>query len=162
MLRLSLFLFTFLLSAQSFETKYYSGLRWRDIGPFRGGRTVAAAGIADQPNVFYIGVNNGGIWKTDDFGRTWNPLFDDQPTGSIGAIAVAPSDPRVIYAGSGEGLQRPDLSVGDGVWRSDDDGRHWRHVGLADGEQIPALAVDPNDSRRVYAAVLGHPYGPNP
>src|SRR5512147_1864169 len=95
-----------LLSAQNFEPKYYSGLQWRMIGPFRGGRTVGAAGIADQPNVFYIGVNNGGVWKTDDYGRTWNPIFDDQPTGSIGSIAVAPSNPNIIYAGTGEGLQR--------------------------------------------------------
>src|SRR5882724_12748759 len=106
-MRAALFLFATLLCAQNFDPKYYSGLRWRDIGPFRGGRTVGAAGIADQPNVFYIGVNNGGIWKTDDYGRTWKPLFDDQPTGSIGAIAIAPSDPNVIYAGSGEGLQLP-------------------------------------------------------
>src|SRR6185312_902812 len=103
-----------LLSAQTFTPSIYSGLRWRMIGPFRGGRTVGIAGIADQPNVFYIGVNNGGVWKTDDAGRTWDPIFDDQPTGSIGAVAVAPSDPNVVYVGSGEGLQRPDLSVGDG------------------------------------------------
>ncbi len=104
-----------LLAAQNFGPTLYSGLRWRMIGPFRGGRTVAAAGIPDQPNVFFIGVNNGGVWKTDDYGRTWNPIFDDQPTGSIGAIAVAPSNPNILYVGSGEGLQRPDLSVGDGM-----------------------------------------------
>src|SRR5437667_12086971 len=88
----------------------YAGLRWRHIGPFRGGRTVGAAGVPQQPNVFYIGVNNGGVWKTSDYGLTWAPLFDDQPTQSIGAIAVAPSDPRVVYVGSGEGLQRPEPS----------------------------------------------------
>src|SRR5689334_17255197 len=99
------------LSAQNFDPKFYSALVWRHIGPFRGGRTVGAAGIPDQPNVFYIGVNNGGVWKTDDYGRTWQPIFDDQPTGSIGSIAVAPSGPNTIYVGSGEGLQRPDLSV---------------------------------------------------
>ena len=101
-----------LLCAQTFTPANYGGLRWRDIGPFRGGRTVGAAGIAEQPNVFYIGVNNGGVWKTDDFGRTWKPIFDDQPTGSIGAIAIAPSDSNTIYVGSGEGLQRPDLPAG--------------------------------------------------
>src|SRR5476651_1781283 len=90
-------------SAQNFDPQLYSGLQWRMIGPFRGGRTVGAAGIADQPNVFYIGVNNGGVWKTDDYGRTWNAIFDDQPTGSIGAVALAPSDPNTIYVGSGEG-----------------------------------------------------------
>src|SRR6478736_5468871 len=82
---------------------------WRPIGPFRGGRTKAAAGIPSQPSVFYIGVVNGGVWKTNDFGRTWTPIFDDQPTGSVGAIAIAPSDPNVIFVGSGEGLARPDL-----------------------------------------------------
>ena len=104
------------------------------IGPFRGGRTVGAAGIAGQPNVFFIGVNNGGVWKTDDAGRTWNPIFDDQPTGSIGAIAVAPSNPDILYVGSGEGLQRPDLSVGDGLYKSSDGGKTWRHLGLRDGQ----------------------------
>src|ERR1700683_2993475 len=115
-----------LLSAQTFSPSLYSGLQWRMIGPFRGGRTVGLAGIADQPNVFYIGVNNGGVWKTDDFGGTWNPIFDDQPTGSIGAVAVAPSDPNIVYVGSGEGLQRPDLSVGDGMYKSTDAGKTWR------------------------------------
>ena len=90
-------------------------LRWRSIGPYRGGRTRGVAGVPSQPNVFYIGVCNGGVWKTNDYGRTWQPIFDDQPTGSIGAIAVAPSDPNVVYVGSGEGLHRPDLSVGDGI-----------------------------------------------
>src|SRR5947209_6460765 len=138
------------------------GLAWRGIGPFRGGRTVAATGVPQQPNVFYIGVNNGGVWKTNDYGRIWRPIFDDEPTQSIGAIAVAPSDPNVIYVGSGEGLQRPDLSVGNGVYKSTDGGKTWKHMGLADGQQIPILLVDPRDSNRVFAAVLGNPYGPNP
>src|SRR5205085_1867877 len=102
-----------------------------------------------------------GVWRSRDYGRTWTPIFDDQPTGSIGAIAVAPSDPRTIYVGSGEGLQRPDLSVGDGVFKSTDGGTTWRHVGLADGLQIPAIVVDPRDPNRVFVAVLGHPYGPS-
>ncbi|MFN2595813.1 MAG: WD40/YVTN/BNR-like repeat-containing protein [Pyrinomonadaceae bacterium] len=131
------------------------------IGPFRGGRTVGATGVVGQPNVFYIGVNNGGVWRTNDYGRTWQPIFDDQPTGSIGALAVAPSDPNTIYVGSGEGLQRPDLSVGDGVYKSTDGGRTWRHMGLRDGQQIGAIVVDPRDRDRVFVAVLGHPYGPN-
>jgi photosystem II stability/assembly factor-like uncharacterized protein len=149
------------LGAEEYSPALYAGLRWRMIGPFRAGRTVAAAGIPAQSNVFYVAANNGGVWKTDDAGRTWHPIFDDQPTGSIGALAIAPSDPDVIYAGSGEGLQRPDLSVGDGIYKSIDGGKIWRHLGLRDGQQITAILVDPHDPNRVFAAVLGHPYGPN-
>jgi photosystem II stability/assembly factor-like uncharacterized protein len=148
-------------AAQGYDPSMFGELKWRLIGPFRGGRTVAATGVPGQPNVFYIGVNNGGVWKTTDYGRIWAPIFDAESTGSIGALAVALSDPNVIYVGSGEGLQRPDLSVGDGIYRSGDGGRTWRHLGLRDGQQIPALLVDPRDPNRVFAAVLGHPYGPN-
>jgi photosystem II stability/assembly factor-like uncharacterized protein len=140
---------------------FYSDLRWRHIGPFRGGRTVGAAGVPQQPNIFYIGVNNGGVWKTTDFGQTWVPIFDDQPTQSIGAVAVAASDPNIVYVGSGEGLQRPDLSVGDGIYKSADAGRTWRHLGLRDARQIGAVLVDPKDPNRLFVAALGHPYGPN-
>ncbi len=143
------------------DPKLFQELRWRSIGPFRGGRTVAAVGIASQPNVFYIGVNNGGVWRTNDAGRSWTPIFDDQPSGSIGAIAIAPSDPNVVYVGSGEGLQRPDLATGDGIYRSGDGGKTWTHYGLRDGQQIPAIAVDPHDPNRLFVAVLGHPYGAN-
>jgi photosystem II stability/assembly factor-like uncharacterized protein len=136
-------------------------LRYRNIGPHRASRAKAAAGIPDQPNVFYIGVVNGGVWKTTDYGRTWQPIFDDQPTGSIGAIVIAPSDPNVIYVGSGEGLQRPDLSTGDGIYKSTDGGRTWTHFGLRDGQQIPQMVVHPKDPNRLWVAVLGHPYGPN-
>ncbi len=136
-------------------------MHWRMIGPFRGGRTRAAAGVPDQPNVFYIGQADGGVWKSTDAGRTWNPIFDSQQTQSIGALAVAPSDSKVIYVASGEGLHRPDLSVGDGIYRSGDAGATWTHLGLHDGQQIPALAIDPTNADRVFAAVLGHPYGPN-
>ncbi len=131
------------------------------IGPFRAGRTVGAVGIPSQPNVFYIAVNNGGVWKTNDTGRTWKPIFDDQRTGSIGDIAIAPSNPNVIYVGSGEGLQRPDLSTGDGMYRSSDAGKTWTHLGLREGQQIASIAVDPTDENRLFIAVLGHPYGPN-
>jgi photosystem II stability/assembly factor-like uncharacterized protein len=148
-------------AAQPYDPSLFAEMRWRSIGPFRGGRTVAAVGIPSQPNVFYIGANNGGVWKTTDAGRVWTPIFDDQPTGSIGSIAVAPSDPNVIYAGSGEGLQRPDLSTGDGIYKSTDAGRTWTHLGLRDGQQIPMIAVDPHDPNRLFVAVLGHPYGPN-
>ena len=131
------------------------------IGPFRGGRTRAATGVPGQPNVFYMGAVNGGVWKTDDYGRTWNPIFDDAPTQSVGAIAVAPSDPNIVYVGSGEGLHRPDLSIGNGIYKSTDAGVTWTHLGIVDSQQIPALAVDPRDPNRVFAAVLGHPYGPS-
>ncbi|HWZ44515.1 MAG TPA: hypothetical protein VNW97_13655 [Candidatus Saccharimonadales bacterium] len=136
-------------------------LHWRGIGPYRGGRTKAATGVPSQPNVFYIGAVNGGVWKSDDYGETWRPIFDDQPTGSIGAVAVAASDPNVVYVGSGEGLQRPDLSVGDGIYKSTDAGKTWVHLGLRDGQQIPQIAVDPRDPNRLLVAVAGHPYGPN-
>ena len=147
--------------AHSLGPELYSGLRWRMIGPFRGGRTVAATGVPGQPNVFYIAANNGGVWKSTDAGRVWKPIFDDQATGSVGALAVAPSDPRIIYVGSGEGLQRPDLSVGDGIYKSADAGQSWQHLALHDAQQISAIIVDPHNSQRVFAAVLGHPYGPN-
>src|ERR1700710_270732 len=114
---LSLFLFAVLprpVLGQSPDTSFFSDLRWRMIGPHRGGRTVGGCGVPQQPNVFYIGVNNGGVWKTTDFGRTWDPIFDEQSTGSIGDVAVAPSDPNIVYVASGEGIQRPDLSVGNG------------------------------------------------
>jgi len=150
-----------LADAQPVKPERYQGLRWRMIGPFRAGRTVGAAGVPGQPNVFYIGVNNGGVWKTTDYGHTWRPLFDDQPTGSIGALAVAPSDPMVIYVGSGEGLQRPDLSTGNGVYKTTDGGKSWVNTGLRDGQQIGAVLVHPRDPNRVYVAVLGHPYGAN-
>ncbi|HYK91563.1 MAG TPA: glycoside hydrolase [Acidobacteriota bacterium] len=149
------------INAQQLNPGLYGGMRWRMIGPYRGGRTVGAAGVPGRPNVFYIGVNNGGVWKTDDYGRVWTPIFDKQPTQSIGALAVAPSDPNTIYVGSGEGLQRPDLSVGDGIYKSVDGGLSWQHLGLRDGRQIGAIIVDPRNPGRLFVAVLGHPYGPN-
>jgi photosystem II stability/assembly factor-like uncharacterized protein len=136
-------------------------LQWRHIGPFRGGRTKAAVGVPQQPTTFYIGVVNGGVFKTTDFGRTWTPIFDQESSGSIGAIAVAPSDPDILYVGSGEGLQRPDLSTGNGMYKSTDGGKSWQHLGLRDGQQIPQIVVDPRNPDRLFVAVLGHPYGPN-
>lgn len=137
-------------------------MHWRMIGPFRGGRTRAAAGVPDQPNIFYVGQVDGGVWKSTDYGRTWNPIFDGEDTQSIGAIAVAPSDSNILYVASGEGLHRPDLSLGDGIYRSSDAGKTWTHLGLHDSQQIPAIAIDPTNPDRLFAAVLGHPYGPNP
>jgi photosystem II stability/assembly factor-like uncharacterized protein len=157
---LSIFVATTAL-AQPFNPGLYQGMHWRMIGPFRGGRTVAISGIPGKPSVFYMAPNNAGVWKTTDYGHTWNPMFDDQPTGSVGALALAPSDPDIIYVGSGEGLRRPDLSVGDGIYKSTDAGRTWRHLGLRDAQQIGSILVDPRDPNRVFVAALGHPYGPN-
>src|SRR3981189_773490 len=149
-------------AAQTDDSRMFAAeMRWRPIGPFRGGRTKAITGVATQPNVFYIGAVNGGVWKTTDFGRTWTPILDDPPTGSIGAIAVPPSDPNIVYVGSGEGLARPDLSVGDGIYKSTDAGRTWTHLGLRAGQHIPYIIVDPRNAERLFVAVLGHPYGPN-
>jgi photosystem II stability/assembly factor-like uncharacterized protein len=141
--------------------EFDSILRWRNIGPYRGGRTHAICGVPSEPNVFYMAPVNGGVFKSNDYGRTWQPIFDDQPTASIGAIAVSISNPNIVYAGSGEGLHRPDLSVGDGVYKSIDAGMTWMHLGLRDGQQIAQVAVDPTNPDRVFAAVGGHPYGPN-
>ena len=139
----------------------FAELHWRNIGPFRGGRTVAIAGVPGRPGTFYMAPNNGGVWKTVNGARTWTPIFDAQDTGSVGALAVAPSDPNTVYVGSGEGLRRPDLSTGDGVYVSRDGGATWHHGGLRDGQQIQQIAVDPRDPQRLFVAVVGHPFGPN-
>jgi photosystem II stability/assembly factor-like uncharacterized protein len=136
-------------------------MRWRQIGPTRAGRARALAGVPSQPNVFYIGFDNGGVWRSTDYGSTWLPLFDDQPTGSIGAIAVAPSDPNIIYVGSGAGIIRPDLAQGDGMYKSTDAGKTWTHLGLHDSQMIAYIDVDPTNPNRLFVAALGHPYGPN-
>lgn len=149
------------VAATDLSRDFKQAFHWRNIGPFRGGRTRAIAGVPSQQNVFYIAPVNGGVFKTTDFGRTWLPIFDDQPTGSVGAIAVAVSNPDIIYVGSGEGLHRPDLSVGDGIYKSTDAGKTWTHLGLRDGQQIAQVAVDPRNADRVFVAVAGHPYGPN-
>ena len=145
----------------AFDPGLFHEMQWRNIGPHRASRTKALDGVPSQPHTFYIGVSNGGVWKTTDAGRTWQPIFDGQPTGSIGALAVAPSDPNVIYVGSGEAAQRPDLSAGDGVYKSADAGKTWTHLGLRDSQQIGQLVVDPKDANRLFVAALGHPYGPN-
>src|SRR6476646_185254 len=147
------------LVAQSADVS--SAMHWRSIGPIRAGRARALAGVPSQPNVFYAGFDNGGVWRSTDYGSTWVPLFDHEPTGSIGAIAVAPSDPNTIYVGSGAGIIRPDLAVGNGVYKSSDAGKTWTHLGLRDSQMIAMIDVDPNDPDRLFVAVLGHPYGPN-
>jgi photosystem II stability/assembly factor-like uncharacterized protein len=131
------------------------------IGPFRAGRTVGATGVPTQPNLFFMGVNNGGVWKTDDYGRTWLPIFDKMPTGSIGDIAVSQTNPEIIYVGTGEGLHRPDLSVGNGIYKSEDGGTTWNHLGLNDIQQVGRIIVHPSNPMEVFVAGLGHPYGAN-
>ena len=155
------FFFIINISFSQVDPSLYQNLEYRMIGPFRAGRTVGAVGIPTQPNVFFVGVNNGGVWKTDDYGRTWNPIFDDAPTGSVGDLAVSPSNPNVIYVGTGEGLHRPDLAVGDGMFKTIDGGKHWEHIGLDDIQQVSRVIVHPTNPDIVFVAGLGHPYGAN-
>ncbi|MCF8406528.1 MAG: hypothetical protein K9G06_01515 [Chitinophagaceae bacterium] len=153
-----------LLTTASFaqvSSEQLAGLKYRMIGPHRAGRTVGISGVADQPNIFYIGVNNGGVWKTTDYGHTWKPIFDAQNTGSVGDVAVAHSNSNVIYVGSGEGIQRPDLSIGNGLYKSIDAGKTWSNMGLYDAQQIGGISIDPTNENRIFVAALGHPYGPN-
>jgi len=148
--------------ANAADPALFQDLHWRLIGPFRGGRVLAVAGVPDEPQHFYFGAVNGGVWETLDAGRTWQPIFDSQPVGSIGAIALAPSDAKTIYVGTGESDMRSDISQGAGVYKSTDGGKSWNFSGLRDSQQIARILVDPRDVNRVYLAVLGHPYGANP
>jgi len=149
------------LRAQWVNPALYSGLRWRMIGPTRGGRALTAAGVPGQPNVFYFGAVGGGVWKTTDAGRVWKPIFDHEPVASIGALAVAPSNPDVIYVGSGEADMRSDITYGNGMYKSTDAGKTWTYLGLPDSRQIGRILVDPHNPDAVFVAVLGHAYGPN-
>jgi photosystem II stability/assembly factor-like uncharacterized protein len=158
---LSLLLFAISAVAQTVPSELFNGLKWRLIGPFRGGRAVAVAGIPGDSTTFYFGAVNGGVWKTTDAGVVWTPIFDGQPIGSIGALAVAPSDPKTIYVGTGESDIRSSLSFGNGVYKSVDAGRTWAHVGLEDTRHISRIVVDPQDADVVYVGALGHVYGPN-
>jgi photosystem II stability/assembly factor-like uncharacterized protein len=139
----------------------YQALHWRLIGPFRGGRVLAVTGIPGDYRHFYFGAVDGGVWATQDAGRTWEPIFDHEPVGSIGAIAIAPSSPRTLYVGTGEADMRSDIAQGNGMYKSTDGGAHWTHIGLTGSRQIARILVDPHDPNLVYVAVLGHPYGPN-
>ncbi len=143
------------------DATYFGGLRWRLIGPFRGGRALAVSGVPGQPDRFYFGAVDGGVWETLNAGRTWNPVFDAEPIGSIGAIAVAPSNPQTIYVGTGEADMRSDIAYGNGVYKSSDGGKTWTHMGLDDSRQIGSIVVDPRDANVAYVAALGHQYGPN-
>jgi photosystem II stability/assembly factor-like uncharacterized protein len=148
-------------AAQSPEPAVAAAMRWRLVGPFRGGRTITATGVPGQPNRFYFGSVGGGVWRSDNAGRTWDPIFDSQPIASIGAIALAPSNPDVIYVGSGEADMRSDISHGNGMYKSIDGGKSWTRIGLADTRQIGRILVDPRDANLVFVAALGHGYGPN-
>ena len=139
----------------------YQALHWRLIGPFRAGRVLAVAGVPGSSRIFYFGSVDGGVWKTENAGRTWKPIFDHEPVGSIGAIAIAPSNPDIIYVGTGEADMRSDIAQGDGVYKSTDAGRHWTHLGLAGTRQIARILINPQNPNIVFVAALGHPYGPN-
>src|SRR6266480_4782497 len=149
------------LPAGAIDEKLFSGMQWRQIGPFRGGRALAIEGVPGEPDTWYFGGVAGGVWKTVDGGQNWIPLFDKQPISSIGAVAVAPSDHNVIYAGTGEAAIRGDTTYGTGVFKSIDGGKSWENVGLKDTRQIGALIVDPRNENVVLVAALGHAFGPN-
>jgi len=144
-----------------FDGKFFQDLRWRSIGPHSRGAISRGHWCAGQPELFYFGSVDGGVWRTNDAGRTWNPIFDSQPIGSIGAIAVAPSNPDVIYVGSGEADMRSNIGYGNGMYKSTDAGKSWTHIGLTDSRQIARILVDPADPNKVFVAALGHAYGPN-
>ena len=146
---------------KQFDQKLFQELHWRLIGPFRGGRVLAVTGVRGQPETYYFGAVDGGVWKTNDGGRTWKPIFDSEPIASIGAIAVAPSDANVMYVGTGEADMRSSISVGNGMYKSTDAGKTWKHIGLSDTRQIGRILVDPRDANHVFVAALGHAYGPN-
>ena len=147
--------------AKAYDAKFFAGMHWRSIGPFRSGRVLAVTGVRGEPDVYYFGSVGGGVWKTNDAGRTWNPIFDAEPVASIGAIAVAPSDPRVIYVGSGEADMRSSISSGNGMYKSADGGKTWERIGLEDTRHIGRILVSAKDPNRVFVAALGHAYGPN-
>lgn len=143
------------------DASLFGGLKWRNIGPLRAGRAITLTGVPQDPDTFYFGAVGGGVWVTHNAGRTWTPIFDGQPVASIGAMAVAPSDPNVVYVGSGEADMRSDIQHGDGMYKSTDAGKTWSHIGLDDTRQIGRIVVDPKDPNIVYVAALGHQYGPN-
>ena len=149
------------IRAQTYGPALFSQMQWRPIGPLRGGRGRAVAGVPSEPNVFYIGSDDGGVWKSTDYGNSWDPIFDREPTSSIGAIAVAGSNPNVVYVGTGESNIRPDQTTGMGMYKSTDAGKTWNFTGLRETQDIAMIAVDPHDSNRVFVAALGHVYGPN-
>src|SRR5258706_12931072 len=149
------------VQANPVDEKLFSAMRWRQVGPFRGGRVLAVTGVPGEPNVFYFGAAAGGVWKTTDAGANWTPIFDKESIASIGAIEVAPSDHNIIYVGSGEACIRGNISYGNGVYKSLDGGKTWKHLGLKDTRHIGAVIIDPKNPNIVFVAALGHVYGPN-
>ncbi|HJT67430.1 MAG TPA: hypothetical protein VJ749_13300 [Pyrinomonadaceae bacterium] len=149
-------------AAQQVDPNLYSGLRWRMIGPFRGGRVNAVSGVVGQPDTFYFGSVGGGVWKSSNAGRTWTPVFDATNVASIGAIAVAPSDANIVYVGTGEPDMRDSIAYGNGVYKSTDAGKTWKHLGLENTKQIGRIVVDPKNPNTVFVAALGNAYTPNP
>lgn len=149
------------LAAQQYDESLFKMMKWRSIGPNRGGRAIAVAGVPDDPTTYYFGAVAGGVWKTTDAGNTWQPIFDSQPIGGIGAIAVAPSDPNVIYVGTGEACYRGNITHGNGVYKSTDAGKTWTHIGLDDTRHIGQVLVHPKNPELVYIAAMGHAFGPN-
>src|SRR5579871_80272 len=148
-------------STAQYSEDLFKAMKWRQIGPFRGGRVLAVEGIPGEPNIYYFGSVGGGVWKTTDGGSNWTPLFDKQAVSSIGAIAVAPSDHNVVYVGTGEACIRGNISYGNGMYKSMDGGKTWAHIGLDDTRHIGAVIVDPHDASKVFVAALGHAFGPN-
>ncbi|HEY1271119.1 MAG TPA: hypothetical protein VGF08_04015 [Terriglobales bacterium] len=157
------FLFVVALSfaADTYNESLFKGMKWRSIGPYRGGRVLAVTGVPGDPYTFYFGGVAGGVWRTTDGGLNWTPLFDKEPISSVGAIAVADSNPNVIYVGSGEACIRGNISYGNGVYKSTDGGKSWTNVGLKDTRHIGALIIHPRNPDIVFVAALGHAYGPN-
>lgn len=147
--------------SQQVDPALFQDMRWRLVGPFRGGRSLTATGIPGNSGTYYFGAVGGGVWKSTDAGTTWQPIFDSQPIASIGAIAVAPSDPNVVYVGSGEADMREDITYGNGMYKSTDGGTTWTHIGLTDSQQIGRILIDPHNADVVYVAALGHAFGPN-
>jgi photosystem II stability/assembly factor-like uncharacterized protein len=151
-----------IVTAQQYDRSLYSGLHWRMIGPFRGGRVNAVSGVIGQPDTFYFGSVGGGLWKSSNAGRTWTSVFDSNNVASIGAIGVAPSNPSVVYVGTGEPDMRDSIAFGNGMYKSIDAGKTWTHLGLENTRQIGRIIVDPKNPNVVFVAALGHAYGPNP
>ena len=149
-----------LFAAPAYDPAIFSSLTWRSIGPPRGGRSIASAGSSSRPLEYYFGADGGGLWKTTDGGLTWQPVTDGQiQSSSVGAVAVAESNPDVVYIGMGETELRGNIMQGDGVYKSTDAGKTWKHIGLADTQAISRIRVHPANPDLVYVAAFGHPYG---